>query len=107
MVIENLIINRCINNVEMRYSYKLTECNFNNVQAYGIAIERMDYKNCIKVNSLVEEVKLISPNKEKVKNLLYTLYNAEVSPLHLIDIIGECVDESVNDFKDIECRVMN
>ena len=101
MVLENLLITRCINDVEMKYIYKLTERQYKSVQAYGIEIERDDYKNGENVNIVKDSVDLISPEKEKVKNLLDILYKNEVSPIHLIDIIGEYVDSYVSDFDKI------
>ena len=101
MIIENLLITRCINDVEMKYTYKLTTKKYNGVQAYGIEVERDDYKNGESINILTDSVDLISPQKDKVKKLLNMLYKNEVSPIHLIDIIGEYVDNYVSDFDKI------
>ena len=101
MVIENLLITRCINDVQMKYMYKLTTKKYNGVQAYGIEVERDDYKNGENINIVTDRVDLISPEKNKVKELLDILYKNEVSPIHLIDIIGEYVDDYVSDFNKI------
>lgn len=91
MVLEKLIITRSINDIEMKYTYSLTKESLNNVQAYGIKVERVDIK---------DGVKYISTQRHKVKGLLNLLYKNEVSPIHLIDIIGEYVDKWVGDFEE-------
>lgn len=68
------------------------------VQAYGIEIERQDYLNGVIVNCERESVCAISPQRYRVHNLLKLLYDNCVSPIHLIDIAGEYIDEYVSDF---------
>ena len=50
------------------------------------------------VNSIEERVDIISKKKDLVQNLLDLLYKNQVSPIHLIDIIGETVDNCVFEF---------
>ena len=45
-----------------------------------------------------DSVEYISPALYKVNSLLSLLYNNNVSPVHLVDVIGEYVDEYVEDF---------
>lgn len=45
MVLEKLIITRSIDDIEMKYTYSLTKESLNNVQAYGIKVERVDIKD--------------------------------------------------------------
>jgi hypothetical protein len=93
-------------NVEYNYVYKLLESNYSVdvngkaqiVQAYGIEVEREDVVKGKKVSQCRDFVKYISPQKEKVGNLMKMLYQHLVSPIHLIDVIGEYVDQCVNDF---------
>lgn len=106
MVLENMLITRFINNVEVKYTYSLTNERYNDVQAYGIKVERVDIKNGIVMNKVEDSVKYVSTKCHKVKSLLTLLYKNEVSPIHLIDIIGEYVDEWVSDF-DKEERGLN
>ena len=89
MVLEKLIITRSIDDIEMKYTYSLTKESLNNVQAYGIKVDRVE-----------DGVKYISTQRHKVKGLLNLLYKNEVSPIHLIDIIGEYVDKWVEDFEE-------
>lgn len=77
-----------------------------NVPCYGIEItsERI-------VQGRLEEVfcdslDAVSSIKDKVVNLIEFLRDNEVSPYHLIDIVGEYADEWVGDFdKDARCLV--
>ncbi|MBS5825419.1 MAG: hypothetical protein KID00_16520, partial [Clostridium argentinense] len=93
-------------NVEYNYVYKLLESSYGVdvngktqiVQAYGIEVEREDVIKGKKVSQCRDFVKYISPKKEKVGNIMKMLYQHLVSPIHLIDVIGEYVDECVNDF---------
>lgn len=95
-----------VDNVEYEYVYKLLESDYNftknektsSLKAYGIEIEG---KNIVKgeVRSNYKDfIKYISPNKEKVVKIIELLNNNTVSPIHLIDVIGEYVDEYVSDF---------
>ena len=45
-----------------------------------------------------DSVNYISTHKEKVKKLFDLVSKNNVSPIHLIDVIGEYVDEYVSDF---------
>lgn len=106
-VVENLIKSVNGDDISYTYSYRLIKANYNSNDAYGIEIERADYKNDIIVNIDRDRVKLISPNLQKVRDLLGMLYENQVSPIHLIDIIGEKVDEWVVDFENSSCTIKN
>lgn len=91
----------CINNdtnIEYRYAYRLIRREYGGISAYGIETERKDYINLKNINLEREKVELISTQRHKVKQLLITLYNNQVSPIHLIDIIGSYVDKYVYEF---------
>lgn len=91
----------CINkdtNTEYRYAYRLIRKDYNSMSAYGIEVERKDYVNLINVNLEREKIELISLQRHKVKQLLMKLYNNQVSPIHLIDVIGSYVDEYTYEF---------
>lgn len=68
------------------------------VQTYGIEIERQDYVRDVMVNIERESINTISPQRHKVHNLLRLIYENEVSPTHLVEVLGEYVDEYINDF---------
>ena len=97
-IVENFTKTITREEVQYKYSYRLTEIDFYGASAYGIEIERKDYINNMLVNIERDSVEKISCYLEKVQKLTNMLYVYEVSPIHLIDIIGEYVDEYVNDF---------
>lgn len=86
------------NEKTMDYYYRLTEENYGKGQAFGIEIERQDIKDGKVINIERDSVNMISNNEERVKNIFNLLYKNNVSPIHLLDVIGEYVDEYVGDF---------
>ena len=98
MKIKELTLTKNVNNITMRYLYKLLRTNINKEYVYGIEIEREDIQGEKIINIEKESVDIISPKKEKVDDILNKLYRNEVSPIHLIDIIGLDVDKAVFDF---------
>lgn len=91
------------------YKYYLIEdsktihCNDSNVdlKSYGIKVVKEAFAEGT-LNTIEEDfVEDISPNVDKVLNLIDFLKNHGVSPVHLLDIIGETVDEWVEDFDDV------
>ncbi|MBI6873250.1 DUF6514 family protein, partial [Clostridium aciditolerans] len=68
------------------------------VQSYGIEIERQDLVDGKLVNIERDCVKSISPERHKVHNLMKLLYDNNVSPIHLIDVLGDYIDEYIVDF---------
>jgi len=84
--------------VEFRYAYRLTKRDYKGIIAYGIEIERKDYVGLKNINLERTNIDIISPHRYKVKQLLIKLYNNQVSPLHLIDIIGSYADEHAYEF---------
>ncbi|MDQ0150766.1 DUF6514 family protein [Eubacterium multiforme] len=99
---ENFEFLRTTNGIQRKYEYKLTKILIGKDEIFGVEVERIDYKGDLVIDSFKDSVELISPIKEKVINLLKMLYENQVSPIHLIDIIGPFVDEYVNDFKDVQ-----
>lgn len=90
----------CVNleGIEMKYSYLMESKEYNNETVYGIVVKRESIENGKVVNSIEERVDIISKKKDLVQNLLDLLYKNQVSPIHLIDIIGETVDNCVFEF---------
>lgn len=84
---------------ESKYIYRLVEEDYKNERAYGIEVEREDYNNENVVNIERDSILKISNQVHKVEGLLEKLYNNEVSPIHLVDVIGAYVDEYVLDFE--------
>lgn len=94
--------------VEYRYIYRLIKKDFRGITAYGIEIERKDYVGLANVNLERERIEVISPHRHKVKQLLIKLYTNQVSPYHLIDLIGSYADEYAYEFDNsMEERIVN
>lgn len=97
-IVESLHSDMKINDKESKYSFRMFKENFFDGQAFGIEVERQDFieGNVVKIER--DFISKISNNEEKVKGLLKLLYNYQVSPIHLVDILGEYVDNYVSDF---------
>lgn len=106
MVVESLNRTVTIGEMTCNYSYRLVRGQVSLsisgdrvlVQTYGIEIERQDSCNGDVVNIERDCISTISPQRHKVHNLLKMLYDNEVSPIHLVDILGDYVDEYIIDF---------
>lgn len=85
--------------IEFRYSYRLIEKSLNNLELYGIEVERKDYIGSRNVNIERERIDTISMEKGKVEKIINELYAGQVSPIHVIDIAGHYVDECAYEFK--------
>ncbi|GIM28458.1 hypothetical protein CPJCM30710_11240 [Clostridium polyendosporum] len=107
--------NEIQNEVNYKYFYKLVrnEQRFPigedkmKVQTYGIEVERHDISNGNLINTEIEAIASISPQRHRVHNLLKMIYDNGVSPRHLIDILGEYVDTYVIDFDVALARTAN
>ncbi|WP_243122783.1 DUF6514 family protein [Haloimpatiens lingqiaonensis] len=112
IVVENSIRRLQDGDLTRIYSYRLLKNEIslyfkgNNgaVQAYGIEVERQDMLDGKVINIQRDCVSSISPYRHKVHNLMKILYENTVSPIHLIDMVGEEVDYSIEDF---ECELKN
>lgn len=94
--------------VEFKYAYRLIKKAFKGIIAYGIEIERKDYVGLENVNLERDKIEIISAHRHKVKQLLMKLYTNQVSPLHLIDIVGSYADEQAYEFDNaIEEKIVN
>jgi hypothetical protein len=106
MIVESIIRNEILDDMKKNYFYRLTKNKVSicigdgtmDVQSYGIEIERQDIVNGSIVNIERDSVKSISPHRHKVHSLLKLLYDNCVSPVHLIDILGDYIDEYIVDF---------
>ena len=107
-IIESLSKTEAIEGMKCKYFYRLIKSSFctrvrherMNVDCFGIEVERHDIiNNCIaKIER--ESIEKISPYRYKVHNLLKFINDNTVSPIHLIDVLGEYVDEYTSDFND-------
>lgn len=107
MVKEKFVFSRVTNGIERKYKYKLIKNLMGQDEVFGIEVERVEIKGDLIISSFKDSVELISPVKEKVIKLLNMLYENQVSPIHLVDIIGPYVDEYVSDFNKIYSEDVN
>lgn len=107
MIMENFISNEKVKQIEYVYFYRLlkgkivisySHKDVEEVQAYGIEVERQDILDGKLINVQRDSIENISPERYKVHNLLKLLYDNKVSPLHLVDVIGDYVDDYIMDF---------
>jgi len=109
VVIENLFKKVIDGDVNHNYFYRLVKSQISvsmdgeltKVHAYGIEIEMQDTDNGTVVRIQRDCVENISPQRYKVKNLLKMVYDNTVSPIHMIDILGEYIDEYTSDFDEM------
>ena len=88
------------------YKYFLIECKKDicrgndrvAIMAYGIEAVCEKHVNDRVVDVCTDKIEIISPYKEKILELIEFLRSHEVSPVHLIDIVGAFADEGVEDF---------
>ena len=45
-----------------------------------------------------DKIDIISPEKEDVKRMLIKIWNNQLSPIHLVDVLGSYVDDNVCKF---------
>lgn len=113
MVVECITRNENIEGMDKNYIYRLTKNNISislgidnlsedsmEVQTYGIEIERQDILNDCIINIERDSIISISPYRHKVHDLLKLLYDNCVSPIHLLEILGEYIDEYIMDFNE-------
>lgn len=104
-IVESFKKTLTIGETTYNYDYRLTRNDsmiisgrIVNLQTYGIEIERQDYCDNTVTNIERESILFISPQRHKVHNLLKLVFENEVSPLHLVEVLGEYVDEYSLDF---------
>lgn len=97
-VIKNLCKEVILEDVCCKFCYRLIETCLRDTKIYGVEVERKDFRGDVLTNIERDSIEFISPNMDKVEKLVSKLYKFEVSPIHLVDVIGEDVDDSVADF---------
>ena len=115
-ILENVSKKIKVEGVNYNYIYRLIKSQvsvlmygeFTNVNAYGIEIESQNIVDGKIVHIQRDCVENISPQRYKVKNLLKLLYDNTVSPIHMIDILGEYIDDYTSDFNEtLNCIATN
>ena len=108
MVVETLSKNDIIDGIRYKYCYRLLKSNLEmnteedaiQVSCYGIEVERQDIVNNNVINIERDSIAKISTYRHKVHTLLKLLYDNSVSPIHLIEVAGDYVDEYASDFNE-------
>ncbi len=97
-VLKNLVASIEEGKKKSIYYYRVVRGIKQGVQAYGIEAERIDYINGELSNIERDSIEAISPQLHKVYELLNLLHSNLVSPIHLVEILGDYVDEYITDF---------
>ena len=106
MVIETLMCNWDCGKEKLEYIYKLIQRElylYSNgeefcIKSYGVEVESKVKNNDKIVQAFKEEIKYITPYKYKGSQFLHMLERNMVSPIHLIEITEELVEEYYKDF---------
>lgn len=108
LVVENLIRSEVNENIQYNYSYRIikdkvsfSEYDKLDIQSYGIEVERQDLIDGKLFKVERELIKCISPHRHKVHNLVKMLCDNLVSPIHVVDVVGEYIDEYITDYDEI------
>lgn len=98
IIVENLYKKVEEENKERIYFYRSFNEEYNGRQAYGIEIERHDLEKGSLKKIERDSISKITIFEEKIKDLLNLIYENNVSPIHLVDILGEYVDKNICEF---------
>lgn len=98
VIIESLCKRVKEENKERIYFYRSFNEDYCGRQAYGVEIERHDVENGSLVKIERDSISKVTMVEDKIKDVLNLIYNNNVSPIHLVDIIGEYVDSNVWEF---------
>lgn len=84
------------------YSYRLIATTYKSIEIFGIEIERSDYLDGELINIERDNIKKISNDVVKVSELFDIISENIVSPIHLIDILGEYADKYILEIEERE-----
>ena len=87
-----------INEKEVKYTYWWKQRDKCRRQAFGIEIERQDFNDGQVVNLERDYVSLVASEEKRANDILLLLFNNLVSPIHLVDIVGEYSDLCAAEF---------
>ncbi|EYE88858.1 hypothetical protein Q428_05630 [Fervidicella metallireducens AeB] len=89
----------------------LKEININDksveIPSFGIGVVSEELNDGKIINIREDSIEHVSTYREKVLNLIEFIKANEVSPIHLIYIAGEYVDEWVNDYDEQAKLILN
>lgn len=101
MIMMNLKANLNVEEKECVYNYRVTKAKLKEQDAFGLEVERIDFVNGKEVKVERESIKYISPELDDVVVLANKLHKNIVSPIHVVDIIGEDVDNLGHKFDNV------
>jgi hypothetical protein len=111
-VMDTLIKSINDNGIERKYEYKIlrssfirNECSGEEIQSYGIEVERKDIQSGKVFNFERNIIKNISPHRYKVQALAKLLCDNAVSPINFVEVLGDYVDEYIGDFDSINKNI--
>jgi len=115
MIVETLKCNEVCGEDVVEYTYKLIQRELSMdvqggrrvIEAYGIEVESRIKGNNESGQVFKDEVKYITPCKNKGREFLNMLKDNSVSPIHLIDIIEEYIEEYYMDFNNVVEAIAN
>ncbi|MGL4655358.1 MAG: DUF6514 family protein [Sarcina sp.] len=106
-IVKSLVEELEVEGKKYEYSYRIIETNLNKFIVFGIEVERVDYINGKMVNIEREVIDKISEDLIKVEQLYKLVSENLVSPIHLIDILGEYADNYIAQMKEERAIVYN
>ena len=89
-----------VDKIKYEYSYKIIETNINQYTFFGIEVERVDYVDGKMINIERERIDKISVELDKVEILHKLVLDNLVSPIHLVDILGEYADKYIEEMEE-------
>ncbi|WP_297436702.1 DUF6514 family protein [uncultured Clostridium sp.] len=90
-----------------KYSYRLTANKFEGKEIFGVEVERFDYLDGELVNIERDGVEKISHDVLKVSELFDIISESIVSPIHLIDVIGDKIDRCIEEINEERAMAYN
>ncbi|MGL5617308.1 MAG: DUF6514 family protein [Sarcina sp.] len=104
-IVESLEKKLTMEEVTYNYFYRVIETTFEGNKFYGIEVERQDYEK-EKLTSIGREyIKYVAVNENETIEILQKLCDNLVSPIHLIDIVGEMSDRNIEKYSNKEILI--
>ena len=106
-IVKEIIKKMQTEELEYIYSYRLTANQLGGKELFGVEIERADYLDGELVNIERDGVEKISYDILKVSELFDIISESIVSPIHLIDVIGDKIDRCIEEINEERAMAYN
>ena len=106
-IVKEIIKKMQTEELEYIYSYRLTAIQLGGKEIFGVEIERADYLDYELVNIERDCVEKISYDVLKVSVLFDIISENIVSPIHLIDVIGDKIDSCIEEINEERAMAYN